>query len=712
MLGVECWMFSPYNQPVTATILLAYAGAFFSGALAVAAIVSRRRSAAGWCFFFGMAVLAVESALNAAGARTEKPEDVAFWRNMALVAKAFLPGVWLCFSVIYSRGNYREWLTRWRLFLVIAFLLPIGLALAFQGEFLNVVTNPDAAGKWWLKFNAGAKALNGLLLIGMVLIVMNLERTFRAAVGTMRWRIKFLILGLGAIFGVGIYTQSQALLFPGYNPEWTHLETAALLIGCTLMAVGYLRSGFAESDVYPSRTVLHRSLTVLLVGAYLFAIGVLAQVVAFLGGLRSFQTQAFVVLAGLAVLAVGLLSEQFRQGVQRFVSRHFNRPRHDSREIWTRLTERTASVLDQASLCGAAATLISETFHILSVTVWLVDEGEGRFTVGGSSAQATAEGVAVTGAIRDGLLRMGRAFDLEETREPWAEPLKQLALATFQGGGHRLCVPLASGDRLLGVAMLADRVNAAPYSIEEMELLKCMADQIAAGLVRMRLTGELMMAKELQAFQTMSAFFVHDLKNAASTLNLMLQNLPTHFDDPAFRQDALSGIASTVKRINDLIARLSALREQLELKPVECDLNQLVGDALKSMNGTLGVEVRRDLHPLPAIIADREQVQSVVVNLLINARDALGSGGTIEVATGERDGQAMLSVADNGCGMSAAFLKESLFRPFHSTKQKGLGIGMFQSKMVVEAHHGNIQVESTPGKGTTFRVLLPLKTHA
>ncbi|MEO7319131.1 MAG: ATP-binding protein, partial [Chthoniobacteraceae bacterium] len=95
-----------------------------------------------------------------------------------------------------------------------------------------------------------------------------------------------------------------------------------------------------------------------------------------------------------------------------------------------------------------------------------------------------------------------------------------------------------------------------------------------------------------------------------------------------------------------------------------------------------------------------------------NARDAIGSGGTIEVATGERDGQAMLSVADNGCGMSAAFLKDSLFRPFHSTKQKGLGIGMFQSKMVVEAHRGNIQVESTPGKGTTFRVLLPLKAHA
>ena len=76
--------------------------------------------------------------------------------------------------------------------------------------------------------------------------------------------------------------------------------------------------------------------------------------------------------------------------------------------------------------------------------------------------------------------------------------------------------------------------------------------------------------------------------------------------------------------------------------------------------------------------------------------------------TGQRDGRAVLSVADNGCGMSPEFLKNSLFRPFQTTKKKGLGIGMFQSKIIVEAHRGNIQVESEPGKGTKFGVTLPL----
>ncbi len=103
----------------------------------------------------------------------------------------------------------------------------------------------------------------------------------------------------------------------------------------------------------------------------------------------------------------------------------------------------------------------------------------------------------------------------------------------------------------------------------------------------------------------------------------------------------------------------------------------------------------------------------MVTNLLLNARDAVcgerAEGGRIEVRTDHRGGRVVLSVADNGCGMSPEFLKDSLFRPFQTTKKKGLGIGMFQSRMVVEAHGGTIQVESEAGKGTTVRVSLPVK---
>ena len=206
----------------------------------------------------------------------------------------------------------------------------------------------------------------------------------------------------------------------------------------------------------------------------------------------------------------------------------------------------------------------------------------------------------------------------------------------------------------------------------------------------------------------MSAFFVHDLKNATSSLSLTLQNLPVHFDDPEFREDALRGIANTVSRINMHIGRLSVLRNKLDLKPIESDLNQLVIETLEHLNGMPGVELVKELHPLPKVVVDPEQLQNVVTNLLLNAREAVGADGQILVKTSQHEGRAVLSVADNGCGMSPDFLRDSLFRPFQTTKKKGLGIGMFQSKMIVEAHRGNIEVESEPGKGTKFGISLPL----
>jgi signal transduction histidine kinase len=192
----------------------------------------------------------------------------------------------------------------------------------------------------------------------------------------------------------------------------------------------------------------------------------------------------------------------------------------------------------------------------------------------------------------------------------------------------------------------------------------------------------------------------------------MLQNLPVHFDDPAFRADALRGIGNTVDRINHLITRLGVLRNKLDLKTVECDLNELVKEALEASHGP-EEEVRwvENLQPLPKVMADREQLQNVLTNLLINAREAVTRGGEVIVATAQRIGRVVFSVTDNGCGMSPAFLRDSLFRPFHTTKKKGLGIGMFQSKMIVDAHHGDIEVESEVGKGTTFRVILPMRPH-
>jgi len=687
----------------------------FTAGLAAVAACRKQRSLATWCFSAGMLIFALDSLFGAIANDTLLPERAVFWETLSLVAKSFLPGVWLTFGLTYSRADYRNFLVRSRWMLAGAFLVPLLALAAVYSPFFYVVAYESPAHGWGLTLGEPAKILNILILVSTVLILTNIERTFRAAVGTMRWRIKFLVLGLGVIFGARIYTRSQALLFSDYSPSQLSVEATALLIGCTLIAVAYIRTGFNEIDVYPSRAVLHTSVTVLLTGAYLFVVGVLAQVVARFGGIAGFSIAAFVVLLGVVILAMLLLSDRARQSLQLFISRHFKRPQHDFRQIWARFTRSLAVALDETELSTIAARMVSETFGALSVSTWLFDEQGERLIRVGSTSDAEQARDDFTSSIAGKeinsaeLIKLSRPFDLGRAKEKWARDLMEKSNGQFRSGGSPICVPLIGGEHWLGTIVLADRVRGLGYSAEEMDLLKCIGEQVAASLLKLRLTEEIMERKELEAFQAMSAFLIHDLKNAASTLGLMLENLPTHFDNPAFRQDAFRGIGSAASRINDLINRMNALRHELRLKPAELDLNLVVTEALASLNGTLDTSLITKFDQVPTISADQQQLQSVFTNLLLNARDAVGMNGRITVETARQGEWVALSVSDNGCGMTEQFIKNSLFRPFRSTKKKGLGIGMFQSKTIVEAHHGKIHVESELGVGTTFRVMLPLK---
>jgi len=298
--------------------------------------------------------------------------------------------------------------------------------------------------------------------------------------------------------------------------------------------------------------------------------------------------------------------------------------------------------------------------------------------------------------------------DIDLAREKWVETLKQCNPEYFNKGGGRVCVPLVSGGEVIGLITLGDRVSGASFSMEDLDLLKCIGDQVAASLRNIKLSQRLVQAKEMEAFQTMSAFFVHDLKNTASTLSLMLQNMSRHFQDPAFQEDAVRGLSKSVTHLNNLIHELTLLRQGLEIKSLDSDLNQVVTAALAGLDGTADSPFVKNLSPLPRILLDPAQIQKVVTNLVINAKEAAAPHGEIRVETARRNGWVVLSVADNGCGMSPEFIRRSLFRPFQSTKKKGLGIGMFHSKMIVDAHRGRIEVESEKGKGTTFRVWLPV----
>ena len=280
----------------------------FSSALGIAVLVRRRSSVAGCSFSAGMILLAAEALMDGLSACAVDSDAMTRWHMLSAVVGSLLPVIWVSFSLTYSRGNYREFLFRWRFGLIALLLVPVGLSVGFRDEMFRLVPPSDIHPAWWLSFTRFGNALNVVLLIANILILVGIENTFRAAAGTMRWRIKFVVLGLAIIFGARIYTHSQALLFSGQDIAITSLDTAALLIGCALISVAYLRTGFIEIDVYPSQAVLQSSITIVLAGAYLFIVGVMAQIIAFFGKAVGFRFHAFGVLLAIAFLGGLLLS--------------------------------------------------------------------------------------------------------------------------------------------------------------------------------------------------------------------------------------------------------------------------------------------------------------------------------------------------------------------------------------------------------------------
>lgn len=694
------------------SVIIAFCAALLAIGMAVG-VAASAKTLPHWIFVAGMLVLGVESLFVGLTLDALLPSQVEKWQQWRLVMLSFVPGTWLLFSFVYARENRLAILRKMEWLWIPALLVPPAIAFYYRAGLVKLAEAVPGS-SWVIELSRGGVFLNVCLLLGAILIMMNLERTFRSAVGTMRWRIKFMVIGLGILFGLRAFTSSQVILFHATNMSLQTLSSSALLLSCLLVARTLLRTGHFEVSVYVSRSVLQGSLTVFFAGLYLVVLGLGAKVTASAGGDATFQLKAFAVLLALVLLAVVLLSDRVRLHVRRFVSRHFQRPMHDYREVWRTFIQRSARCVEQTSLCKTIATLVSEVFQALSVGVWITDEQKQKLILRASTslsnanrAETVIEGEEAANVIK-ALEGQPEPVDIDASKELWAVTLRRNQPVEFPHGGNRICVPIIAGGELVGLVIVGDRVAGVRYSTQDYELLKTLGDQAAASLLNLRLSEKLGQARQLEAFQAMSAFFVHDLKNTASTLSLMLKNLPVHYANPEFREDALRGIAKTVTHINDLIERLNMLRHELQVQEVECDLNQLVSDTLRSYETNAGVEFIKQLGAIPKLRLDPTQIQKVLTNLVLNARDAISDNGQVKVETSRRNGWVVLTVADTGCGMAPEFVRDSLFRPFQSTKKKGLGIGMFHCKMIIEAHRGRMEVESAPGKGTQFRVLLPV----
>jgi putative PEP-CTERM system histidine kinase len=694
-------------------VILSYAAALICGGLAVFVFLKERRSFTHQLFAIGMISFAAEALFNGLSFRASSLLEIAYWQRLRLIATGVVPVGWLLFSLSFGRSSYKEIILKWRWYLLIIFVIPILLTILFGNSLLKGNPVFETTSRWSITIGWSGYISYLFMLISAVLIIMNLERTLRNSSGSIRWQIKFMVLGLGGIFAVRIFVSSQVLLFRSIEMPLEVINLGTLILGTSLIILSLFRLRLLNVNIYLSHSLIYNSITVIIIGTYLILVGILAKVATYLQVSHVFLIETLFIFLSLVGVTVILLSGKLREGIKRFIAFHFKRSKYDYRTVWTSFTHRTASLIGVQEICSAVTKIVSDTFGVPCVAIWLLDETQENLILGGATVFSEGE---ITGSMMDrkakaeflkAMRDQEAVIDFEKSEKDWVRELKESHFAYFRDARIRYGVSLLSGSEFLGIITLNEKLTKEDFSLEEFDLLKTIADQAAGSILNIKMSERLSQAKEMEAFQTMSAFFVHDLKNLASKLSLTMQNLPIHFDNPEFRGDALRAISDSVAKINTMSSGLSLLRQKIVLQLAETDLNGLVTTALNMLNG-FKASITQDLKPLPKFFIDFEQIQKVLTNLILNANEAVGNGGEIRVATEQKDRWIILSVSDNGCGMSKEFIEKSLFHPFKTTKKQGMGIGLFHSKMIVEAHHGRIEVESEEGKGTTFRVFLPL----
>jgi putative PEP-CTERM system histidine kinase len=279
--------------------------------------------------------------------------------------------------------------------------------------------------------------------------------------------------------------------------------------------------------------------------------------------------------------------------------------------------------------------------------------------------------------------------------------------AFFEKTGTVIMVPLIDNGKVEGLVLFGRQLNREEFNYEDYDLMKTLARQSTLSILNFFLSEELAETRELTAMARISSFVMHDLKNLTATLALLLENAGEYIADPEFQNDMIDTIGNTVKKMKGLMQKLTTIPEKQKLKTELADINLLARETVGEVaRAKPDVEILCQGVSVNSLV-DVEEIKKVILNLVLNALDAAGRNGIVKVETGNDGEKINVTVMDNGCGMDGEFIRNHLFRPFRTTKKGGLGIGLYQCKQIIEAHGGDILVDSSLGKGSVFTVQLP-----
>jgi putative PEP-CTERM system histidine kinase len=644
------------------------------------------------------------------------------WATYLAGVSALASWLWLALSVVLARPNPIQQLRQAVAYLALALVGCVTLFFVAGTRYVVQDVVGDS-GRAVLMLGGMGKVYLMYLVVVMVAVLMNLESMVRTAPATSQRRLRPLFVA----FVIGILADlllvSAGLLYGGIHVSWIVASAVPMFVSGVITAFALARQRLSDMSLPVARPVIYySSVSLTLAGAFLLTMAALSKVLPILTPeWKRAVSLGFYLLVGGGGLVL-TFSPRANRAIKRFIDRNFYANRYDYRREWERVSRAIMPTARPEDICRQIEALLRSVFDTDRVVVHLRDERTGHFSRLHPAADlpeldrtalVTAENPLVLelDRLRTPLVFRDLAQDLDLI------PIVVENRPLIQATRAAVCAPLHVGDTMVGLLWLSEKRSDETYSHEDVEFLGTMARQLAAALWFARLVDQLTETRQLESLYRLSSFVLHDIKNQVSGLSLVVENARRHMSDPVFQQDAMKVVERTVGNLRQLMSHVASVSRPPMIQRAPVKLRALVDEAV-SVSGMregdhgglrLAVHVRGD----ETVSVDPEAIVRVITNLLVNAREALPGPGAIELEAGVHrtgtngDGTMRLSVRDNGSGMTEDFVRHSLFRPFATTKTSGLGIGLTQSKAIIEAHGGTIAVDSRPGRGTRFDVRVP-----
>jgi putative PEP-CTERM system histidine kinase len=535
----------------------------------------------------------------------------------------------------------------------------------------------------------------GLAVIGLLLV----ENLYRNTADKRHWNVVPLCIALGGLFAYQLFLYSDALLFGWVSDVFTTAQTAVDCLIAPFLALTLFRNRGWQLGLRVSQRVVLHSLTLVASGVLLVSIVTVATLLRDAGGDWGRVVQVTTLFGSLLVLATIVSSGSAKARLKYLVSRNFFALRYDYRVEWMNFIDVLSVREEGEDLKRRVVQAIANVVDSPGGALWLKDTaGEaGQFVPVTLCNMRLSLGTAepADGAFIQGF-RGGR----------WIQEFHQSRSYPALGECW-LAVPLVVQERLLGFITLTRPRAPMALNWESFELLRALARQAASYVAEQRLGQQLHDSRRFQEYAKRFAFVAHDIKNLTAQLQMIVVNAKRHGDNPDFRADAFLTIENSVARMNDLLQQLRA-NQVAEADEASIDAVPVIRRVLAARHDDRA-PIRAAIECAAARVRiDNDRLGSALTHLIDNAVEASPPDGTIALTAQCRDGKLVIDIADEGAGMDIEFIHSQLFRPFRSTKSNGYGIGAYQTRDLVRAAGGELEVVSAPGAGTTMRVILPL----